>query len=169
MDKHLYEITGDMKGLEKLGEEDENLTPEMIKDTMDGVKGMFNDKAIALITVARRFDPDIKYLDEEIKRLQARKKAKVNSKASLIDYLRHNMEETGTTKIECPHFTISLRKGQDVIIVDDADAIDEDYVEIDMVTKVDKKALLKAAKALPEGETMAGCHIEKSKSSVIIK
>jgi len=164
----LYEITGNLKGLEKLAEEGE-LDSQTIDDTFEAIEGEFNEKALALVTVSNRFNDDMEILDKEIKRLTARKNVMKNKKDSMIEYLRYNMEESGITKIECPVMTITLAKGRDVVIVDDPEAVDEDYVEIEMVTKVDKKGLLKALKDLPEGETMAGCHLEKSKSSVRIK
>ena len=164
----LYEITGSLKGLEKLAEEGE-LDSQTIDDTFDAIEGEFNEKALALVTVSNRFNDDMEILDKEIKRLTARKNAMKNKKDSMIEYLRYNMEESGITKIECPVMTITLAKGRDVVVVDDPEAVDEDYVEIEMVTKVDKRGLLKALKELPEGETMEGCHLEKSKSSVRIK
>ena len=167
-DAPLYKLTGNMKSLEKLAEEGE-LDSQTIDDTFEAIEGEFNDKAVGLITVTRRMDETLTILSDEIKRLTARKAVLSNKKESMIEYLRYNMEETGINKIECPIFTITLAKGRDVVIVDDPNIVDEDYVDIEMVTKVDKKGLLKALKDLPEDKTMAGCHLEKSKSSVRIK
>lgn len=167
-DAPLYELSKNLLGLEKLAEEGE-LDHDTINDTFEAIEGEFNDKALGLVTVSNRFNDSLEILDQEIKRLTARKKTMQNKKDGMIEYLRINMEATGIKKIECPVFTITLAAGRDVIVVDDAEAVDEDYVDIEMVTKVDKKALLAAHKKLEEGETMTGCHMEKSKSSVRIK
>ena len=164
----LYEITDQHKELEKLAE-DGDIDAQTIADTMEGIEGEFNDKAISLIHVTNIMTGDVDILDGEIKRLKARMDSIKNKQNSMREYLRFNMENSGITKITCPLFTITLAKGRDVVVVDDEDAIPTDYVEIDTVIKVDKKSLLKALKALPEGEKMEGCHITKSKSSLWIK
>ena len=124
----LYEITENLKGLEKLA--DEGMDKDTIADTFEAVEGEFNDKAVAVIHVTKNIDSDIEAVDAEIKRLQARKSSMKSRKESVVEYLRYNMEETGITKIECPLFSITLAKGRDVVSIDDDNLIPTDYLDI---------------------------------------
>jgi hypothetical protein len=145
---------------------DADIPAQALKDTLDGIEGMFNDKAIRIVHVIANSDSDIAAIDEEIKRLSARKKSISNGKERLKDYLRDNMEATGINKIPCPLFTITLAKGRDIAVVDDIDKLDCDLLRVKTTIDPDKVEILKRLK---EGEDVPGAHLEKSKSSVRIK
>jgi hypothetical protein len=145
---------------------DPDIPAEALKDTLDGIEGMFNDKAVRVVDVINNGDSDIAAIDGEIARLQARKKVIQNAKESLKEYLRMNMEATGISKIESPLFVITLAKGRDIAVIDNEEAIPDDYVRVKTTIAPDKASILKALK---EGEDVPGAHIEKSKSSVRIK
>lgn len=162
----LYELTQSMRELEKLAETDPEMQ-ESVTDTLEGIEAEFNDKALAVATVFLNMDPDIQGIDNEIKRLQGRKKLYENQRAHLVEYLRVNMEGSGITKIECPLFRITCAKGREAVIVDDTDAIPDEYVSIPEVqAKADKKAIMDAYK---KGEAVPGTHVERGKSSIRIK
>ena len=97
----LYEIVEQHKELEKLAEDGE-IDAQTITDTMEGIEGEFNDKAISLIHVTNIMTGDVDILDGEIKRLKARMDSIKNKQNSMREYLRFNMENSGITKITCP-------------------------------------------------------------------
>ena len=165
---HLYELTGNMKELEKLAESD----PEMavsVADTLEGIQAEFNDKAQALMIVSNSMDADINAIQDEIDRLTARKRAIVNRKESLKDYLRENMEANGIKQIKCALFTINCVQGREIAVVDNEDDLPDEYIKPKVTMQVDKASLTKALKELPEGETLPGAHLERAKSAIKIK
>lgn len=165
--KHLYELTGDLVELNKLAEMDPSeTTQEAVAETMELVKGDFNDKAEALVKVLRNQDGDVEALDMEIERLQARKKTIKARQDSLKEYLRLNMETTGIKKIECPLFVITCAAGRDMVEIEDEDEIPDAYVQVTTVIKPLKKEILEEFKA---GRPVPGCSVKKSKSSIRIK
>ena len=84
---------------------DPDVPEEAIRDTLEGLEGIFQDKAVSVVHVLTNGDSDIAALDAEIARLTDRKKHIQNAQSRLKDYLRDNMEATGTTKITSPLFT----------------------------------------------------------------
>lgn len=165
--KHLYELTGDMAKLQELAElNPSESTQEAVAETLELVKGDFNDKAQALTMVLLNQDGDLEALDTEIERLQARRKTIKTRQDNLKEYLRLNMETSGIKKIECPLFVITCAAGRDMIVVDDEDAVPDAYVQVSTVIKPMKKEILDEFKA---GRPVPGCHVEKSKSSIRIK
>jgi len=163
--KPLYEITEDHKDLLKLADENEDIE-KAVADTMELIEGDFNDKAISLIHVVNSMSDDAVILDNEIKRLTKRKKSIESKQDSMKDYLRVNMEATGINKIQCPLFTITLRKGRDIVNIIDESAIPADFLDIKTTMTPMKKEILAALK---EGCDVSGTNIIKSKSSISIK
>jgi len=111
-------------------------------------------------------DGDVEPIDSAIARLQARKKVIQNKQASLKNYLRENMERTGIKKISCPLFTITCVPGREVAYIDNEEALPEDYLSVKTTISPDKTAI---TKALKEGTTIEGAHLERAKSSIRIK
>lgn len=157
-------ISEQYRGLLDLAKTDD-LPIEAIKDTLDGIEGEFNDKALKIVDVISSVEGDIAQIDAEIDRLTARKKTIANRNQSIRDYLQNNMEACGITKIECPLFTITLAAGRDIVVIDNEDELPDEYITVKTSTAPDKKELLKALK----NGAVAGAHIEKSKSSLRIK
>jgi hypothetical protein len=159
----LRELSEDLRGINEIAL-DPDVSTEALADTIEGLEGMFNDKAVKIVHVIANNDSDIAAVDTEIKRLQERKKVMANAKDRLKEYLRFNMEVTGTTKITSDLFTITLAKPMDIVVVDDAELIPKDYQR---VTIAPDKTLIK--KALKDGYDVAGTHLGKGLSSVRIK
>ena len=162
----LYEITEQHKQLAELAESSDEDIAQAVADTFEMIEGDFNDKALSLITVVNNMDSDADQIDKEIARLQAKKKSIQNSQNSMREYLRSNMEATGISKISCPLFTITLAAGRDMVLVTDEDKIPTDYLNIKTSVAPIKADILKALKA---GESIPGCELGKSKTSLRIK
>lgn len=160
----LREITGQYLQLLDLAQADD-VPADAVRDTLAGIEGEFNDKAIKVVDVVQAIEGDVEAIDKEIQRLQDRKKTIKARENSIRDYLRDNMEACGINKIQCPLFTITLTKGRDVVVIDDEREIPDHYIAVKTSTQPDKKALLEALKE----KSVPGAHIEKSKPSLRIK
>lgn len=158
----LHEMTSAIAKLH----DDDNLDEKTIKDTLESIEGDIQDKGVNIVKLSNSWDADIEAIDAEIKRLSARKQALKNRGQSLRDYLRYNMQKSGINKIECPLFTISLRKSRDVVQVNDENLIPDEYVKVKTTVSPDKTAILKALK---EGVAIPGAEIAESQQSLVIK
>ncbi len=161
----LYDQTGKMLELQKLVDDGE-MSQDDIQDTLDGMQLEFNDKASSIVSLAESLQGDVSALDIEIKRLQARKKAITNNQDRLKEYLRHNMELSGITKIKSPLFSITLGKATVTADVVDVDFLPDEFVNTEVVIKADKKAILKALK---DGQEIPGAVLSTGKSRLLIK
>lgn len=161
----LRELTQQQRELKALAGDSEILL-ESFDETFKALEGEFNQKAISLIHVVQNMNSDVDALEAEIKRLTERKKTINNKQNSMREYLRFNMEANGITKIDCPLFSITLAKGRDMVVIEDAAKIPAELVTITVTEKPDKVAILNLLKA---GETVEGARMEKSKSSLRIK
>lgn len=160
----LYELADQHKALQALADTEAEDMEQAIRDTLEGVEGEFQEKAVALVKVTKNMDADIAALDAEIKRLQQRKRALENNQARMRDYLRENMERTGIRKISCPLFTISCVPGRQIAEVENESALPCQYVRVKR--EPDKKAIADALKA---GEDVPGARLAQAKSSIRIR
>ena len=161
----LHQITDKHRELLKLAEESEDMA-QAVADTMEGIEGEFEDKALSLMAVMENIGGDIPAIDEMIVRLTARKKTIQSKQESMKNYLRMNMESSGINKITCPLFTITLAKGRDIVQVDDLGKIPAEYLNIKTSMTPMKKEILAALK---EGEEIDGVSLIKSDKSIRIK
>jgi len=160
----LRELSQELIEVQRLAT-DPDLPANALQDTLDGMGGMFNEKAVSVVHVITNSGSDIAEIDAEIKRLTDRKKSIKNAQDRLREYLRFNMDATGTTSIKSPLFSITLAKGRDIVVIDNADSLPDEFVNVKTTVTPDKAAILKALKEGP----LPGAHFEKSLSSIRIK
>ena len=157
----LYELTGALADLSSM-----DLTDEAVQNSLEAIQGDFNDKAIAIIKLTENMTADTTAIDAEIDRLKARKQVVENRKKSLREYLLRNMEACNITKIECPLFTASLRKGIESVEIEDQSKLPDEFVTVEVVTKPDKN-LIKAK--LKAGEDVPGATLKRGAATLTIK
>lgn len=160
----LWDLAQDMQAVAELVRDPE-MEPQALTDTLEGLEGMFNEKAVRLVYVLLNQGADVEAIDAEIKRLTDRKKTMQAGADRLKEYLRYNMEASGINKIESPMFTITLAKGRDIAVVDDPEALPDHLVEHRTTIQPDKRQILKELQQGP----VEGARLEKSKTSVRIK
>lgn len=157
----LYELTNDLKAIES-----EDFDEQTLKDTLEAVEGEFNDKALSIAKLVENLNGDTSTIDAEIKRLQARKTVITNKQKQLREYLLFNMQESGITKIDCPLFKISLRKGVEKVVIDNEMQIPDEFAKVEVVTKIDKNEVKKQLKA---GTEIPGARLERGETTLLIK
>ena len=82
----LYDITGRALMLMDMAD-DEDIEEDVLKDTLEGIEGEYDDKIEAYCKVIKNLEGDAKAFAEEIKRLQGKKKCIENN----IDRMKKTM------------------------------------------------------------------------------
>lgn len=167
MSTRTIDLALEMEKLQALAEGGE-LTPEMIKDTFEGLEGMLGDKLDATMTVVRDFLANVYKCDAEAKRLTERKKMWTNQAEMLKKYMLDCMITAKSDTLKTATNTFTARKGSQRLIVDDEDLLPDEYV--DSSTKIIntvKNDELK--KALQAGAKIKGAHLETGPRSLAIR
>tara|TARA_R100000541_G_scaffold32551_1_gene41298 strand:+ start:32 stop:511 length:480 start_codon:yes stop_codon:yes gene_type:complete len=157
----LYELTSELEQLEVM-----EIDEQTLNDTFESLSGEFNDKAIAVLKFTENMSSDIDELSAQIERLKKRKSAIENKRDSLRNYLLFNMEKSGITKIECPYFTVSIRRGVESVSIENQDSIPDEFITVIVTEKPDKKAL---AKDLKLGREIPGVKLVRGNNTLTIK
>ena len=157
----LYNIS---ERYENILEVQNELTQGELAAILIDIEDEFNTKAENIAKVIAEFDNQEIVLENEIKRLNERKKAVETRKAWLKDYLLINMQRIGKSSIKSDLFTIKIRNNPPSVVLRDENLVPDEFKITKTETKVDKKAL---KDFLKNNECDYACL--ESKQSVMIK
>ena len=148
--KSLYNITAEAMDLASALEEGE-ITPEL-ENSLIINQTELQDKAINYAYVIRTVEIDVDAIDEELKRLQAIKKAKNNVIDRMKESVVNAMGIYGIEKISTPTLNLSLRKSESIEIVNESQL--PDIYKTEKITYSPDKTRIK--NAIKEGIEVEG-------------
>lgn len=159
--KSLYELTENMREIyEALEAGHDDAAMDKLISTEAEAEGKIDNT----LQVVKQFDADIAALDEEVKRLMARKKSLVTDKARLKAGIMRYMVATEQQKLKTPLFSISVTKGRQSVAVHDLESLPDNLVKT--TRSADKTAI---KKALDAGEAVKGATLETGEPSLTIR
>ena len=148
----LYALTNQYLALaEKLSDGD--FDAATIADTIEasGITDEIAEKVQGLEYVARGAEAHNLAIDAEIARLQALKQHRMKVAAGLRGYLLDNMQRMQIERIDCPMFSISIRKNPPAVEIFDQLSLPAQFMVVPEpkppVAAPDKKAIAAAIKA----------------------
>lgn len=144
--------------LENAGEDD-NLR-ELVTNSLNEIEDSIKDKADNVVRFIRNLESEANAIKEEEKRLSEMRKKREKQVENLKQYLFDFTKVADGQKIKGSIFTVSIKKNPASVVVDDLEAIPEEYKRVKTVIEADK-TLLK--KVLKDGE-VAGVHLEQKES-----
>lgn len=118
----------------------ESLDDGTLKDTLDSIDEVIDDKAENIAKVLKELDGQSSTLANEIKRLQERKATIETNSRNLKKYLQESMEMVGKRKIKTELFSIGIQKNPVSVRVIDETLIPVGFF-VEQAPQLDKKAL----------------------------
>ena len=164
---NLYQITGAMADVQSLI--DDGVPMEQLIDTIKLIEADFNKKAESILYVLANIGAECSAIKSEETRLAERRKVKENAAARLKEYLQLNMQELNCSKVDNGVMTASIRKGASALLIENEEAIPQEFKKISTNVSIDKRGLLKALKGLEDGATIDGAQVVPGKSTLTIK
>lgn len=169
MSLSLYNLTDHYLALaHKLADAD--FDAQTISDTIEA-SGLVDDlstKCQAIEYVARSAESQNAAIDGEIVRLQALKAQRTRTAQGLRDYIKTNMQRMEIERIECPLFTLSLRKNPPAVDIFDLLQLPAQYMVTPEpkppIAAPDKKAIAAAIKA---GDDVPGAKLTQGIKLVV--
>ena len=163
----LYEISEQYAEVQRLIESDDSESmAEAVRETMDLIEGDFQEKASSVVLFSRNIEADVAAIEQEIERLQSKKKSIQNKVGHLRDYLKTNMAATGISNIKCPLFSITLSKPAKQVEVGNEGALPDEFVRVKTTVTPDRAAIAKALKA---GQEVPGACLVDGPQRLTIK
>lgn len=155
---NLYEITAEQKTLINQIELLEGEITEEIENALIINENQLQSKSIAYLSVIKNKESFNSLVDEEIKRLQAIKKANTNLVNRLKDNLLLAVNLFGNFQVGTNKF--GIRKSS-TLEVEDVNSLPEKYKVIKVSETADKMAL---KSALKNGEEIKGVYLQEHKN-----
>lgn len=156
----LYELTSNYRKLQSLADETD---PEVFNDTMASIDDAIQDKAIGYAKVISAMEAETAEIQEQINRLQARKKNVTTN----IDRMKSNLIQAFHTadidQVKDSLFTVKIRHNPESILLMDENKIPVDYYQ-EQPMKL-SKTLIK--EALKKGKKVPGAELTRSESLMI--
>ena len=144
--------------LENAGEDD-NLR-ELVTNSLNEIEDSIKDKTDNVVRFIRNLESEANAIKEEEKRLSEMRKNREKQVENLKQYLFDFAKVADGQRIKGSIFTVSIKKNPASVVVDNLEAIPEEYKRVKTVIEADK-TLLK--KVLKDGE-VAGVHLEQKES-----
>jgi hypothetical protein len=155
--KSMYEISREAMDIVSALEENEGELNPDIESALRINQNELQDKAINYSYAIKTVSNDVDAISEEIKRLQALKKAKENVVQRLKDTVVNAMQIYGIEKVETPTLKLSIRRSEAVEVDDN---FDDDIYMIKKVTYTPDKTRLK--EAIKKGESIQGVTLKEN-------
>ncbi|CAI0813989.1 siphovirus Gp157 family protein [Serratia proteamaculans] len=159
-------LAADYAKFQELIETSDDLTPEMIADTLEGIKGALGDKLDGAFTYVRNLEGLAKTVDEEVKRLTERKRSFENRAKSIRKYVLACLLASGQDSLKTTTNTFTARKGVASVVIDNADLLPDELVTVQTLVAPDKKAI---KEAMENGVDVKGAHIEIGERSLQVR
>jgi hypothetical protein len=155
--KSMYEISREAMDIVSALEENEGELNPDIESALRINQNELQDKSINYSYAIKTVSNDVDAISEEIKRLQALKKAKENVVQKLKDTVVNAMQIYGIEKVETPTLKLSIRRSEAVEVDEN---FDNDIYMVKKVTYTPDKTRLKDA--IKRGESIQGVTLKEN-------
>lgn len=98
--------------------DDPDLDQQTLKDTMEGIEGAYEDKFDGYAAVIRQLTSYINELEEEKKRIDARKESFENNVKKMKKIMLESMNATGKTKFKTAKNSFWTQKNKASVVID---------------------------------------------------
>ena len=153
---NLYELQGAYARIQSMIE----LGEEGLEDTLESIEGALEEKLESYAMVIRNIESDVEGLEKEEKRLAERRKNMISGIQRMKINMQNAISSTGEKKIQGEKFTFTVQKNPPSLNIVDDKAIPKEFVTVETVRNIDKKALLAKAKI----EEVPGVEIKQGES-----
>ena len=160
----LYDITGRMLALVAMAD-DEDIEPEVLKDTLEGIEGEYDDKIEGYCKMIKNLEADMKAFDEEAKRLKAKKEKLAKNIERMKQTMFESLKLMNKTSAGGKVLKASIQKNGGVLpIVFDTDAVPFEFQRVK--TEPNNEAI---REALDAGVKLEFAHYGERGESLRIK
>lgn len=137
---------------------DLDLPEDVIADTLEGLAGDLEAKAVNTAFVVRNIEATATAIKEAEAQMAARRKALENRATRIRDYLLANMMVAGISKVESPYFNLAVRDNPPAVEVYEPGLIPAEYMtQPTTPPAVPNKAAIKDA--IKAGQDVPGCKL----------
>lgn len=133
-------------------------SPEDVADTLEGEELALADKFDGIMALVRNLEGQASIVDREVKRLSERKKSFDTQAKNLRAYILLCLQAAQIKNFKTDRNTLTIRNGAINVVIDNADLLPDELVNIETVATPDKRKIKEAIEA---GAEVKGAHLEQ--------
>ncbi|MGA4519624.1 siphovirus Gp157 family protein [Solibacillus silvestris] len=156
---NIYEITDKYKFIQQLIED--GAPEEAFVEALNAIDGELAEKLENYASVMKNIESDIAGIKAEEGRLAERRKAMESSIKRMKESMQFAMVNAGQTKLKGEKFNFTVQKNPPSLKVLDDAAIPPQFISVEEVRNIDKKAILAELK---NGADIQGVEIQQGES-----
>ena len=137
---------------------------DQIEMLLQAIDDLESEKLEICLSEVEELDKDIEFMKNRISQLQEKKKIQEAKKVKLKEICLHTLQQSGEKSRQVGDVKISRRKGVKKAIIDTEILLPKEYLEI-----IEKPKTREILKALKEGKTVDGAHLEEGDETLTIK
>lgn len=158
-------IADNMKKLFALVESGE-FSMEDIADTLEGEELALADKFDGIMSLVRNLEGQANIVNDEVKRLNDRKKSFDNQAKRLKAYALNCLQAAGMKNFKTERNTFTVRAGSISVVIDSENLLPDDLVDVSTIVAPDKKKIKEAIEA---GEKVEGAPLETGPETLQVR
>lgn len=159
MNLTLYDISNQLQQLNALSESEE-IPVEVLNDTLDGLQGTFEEKAIQVAKYVLSLEANYAAIYAAAKSMRDRGDRQKKKADQIKSYLHIHLMATSTKRIESPELTINRRSNPPALVIVNEHIIpDRFWIAPPVPDRVIDKATLKSA--IKAGEVIDGAFVDQ--------
>jgi len=125
----LYELADQFRSLSLLADSDE-LPPEVIRDTLEGLKGDIEVKSTNVAKFVLGLEAEAEMIEAAAEQMRQRAHRRKKRAEAIRNYMLLMLQATGITRVECPEFTIAVRKNPEAVEIADEKALPAEFMVV---------------------------------------
>lgn len=157
-----YELTIEQANLRDMLRDESD--PEQCEMLLQAIDDLESEKLEVCLSEIEELDKDINFMKGRISQLQEKKKLQEQKKEKLKEICLHTLQQAEEKSRQVGDVKISRRKGVKKAVIDTEILLPKEYLEI-----VEKPRMRDILKALKEGKTVDGAHLEDGDETLTIK
>ncbi|MCA1602812.1 MAG: siphovirus Gp157 family protein [Acidobacteria bacterium] len=142
----------------------EDLPEQAIADTLEGLQGEFEEKAISTGAYVRNLEAEAAAIEEARKSMERRQRSLTRHADRLRQYLKAQIERTGMGKIKNCYLTLRIQNNPPSVVVENEGLVPEQFKRTETVTNLLRAEI---ARALKDGQLVEGARLQRSTRLVI--
>jgi hypothetical protein len=156
----LYELTAQYREALAVLTDNDELPVEVIRDTLESLSGSIELKSTNVAKFVLGLEAEAAAIEAAAEAIHQRGVRRKKRAESIRAYLLLNLQTSGISRVECPEFTIAIRKNPPAVEMDDFAVVPERYMFTPEppAPRPDKKLLAAALKA---GEQIPGAWLKQ--------
>lgn len=159
--KSIYNIAKEyIDIIDELENNNGEITPE-IETALAINETELQQKSVAYVSVIKSLDAEVEIIDNELKRLQALKKARNTITSNLKERLSNAMQQYGIDEIKTELVKINFRKSKSVNIFDESQLpMDCKIVQVIPISKTELKKRIDSGEDIPGVEILDNLNLQ---------